>query len=101
MVKTIKHFLTTMKHWLSEVSKHNDKTIKVTENLEMILLNLKIINDHENISGVNVVIDELTKNIKELNDSTKNMVTNGRKELSESFNEIEKYINIKEGEDNE
>ena len=42
MIKTIKQVLTTMQYWLSEVSKHNDKTIKITDNLKLALLNLKV-----------------------------------------------------------
>ena len=94
---------TELQHWLSEVSKHNDKTIKITEDLRMALLNLKIVQAHlgDEAKPIQPIADLIEKAIIDLHDSTKNMVTNGRKELRESFNEIEKYINIKEGEDNE
>ena len=103
MLKTIKHFLTTMKLWLSEVSKHNDKTIKITDNLKLALLNLKVEQAHLGELGrtIQPIADLIETAIVELHDSTKNMVTNGRKELRESFSEIEKYINNKEGENNE
>lgn len=98
MIKTIKHYLTTMKHWLLEVSKHNDKTVKITENLKLALLNLKVEQAHLGELGKTIkpIADLIESTIKELHDSTKNMVTNGRKDLRESFSEIEKYINENE-----
>ena len=98
MIKTIKQVLTTMQYWLSEVSKHNDKTIKITDNLKLALLNLKVEQAHLGEAGkpIQPIADLIEKTILELHDSTKNMVTNGRKDLRESFKEIEKYINEKE-----
>ena len=94
---------TELQHWLSEVSKHNDKTIKITEDLRMALLNLKIVQAHlgDEAKPIQPIADLIEKAIIDLHDSTKNMVTNGRKELRESFSEIEKYINEKEGKNNE
>ena len=99
----IKQTIKTMKYWLSEVSKHNDKTIKITDNLKLALLNLKVEQAHLGEAGrtIQPIADLIETAIVELHDSTKNMVTNGRKELRESFSEIEKYINNKEGENNE
>ena len=99
----IKQTIKTMKYWLSEVSKHNDKTIKITDNLKLALLNLKVEQAHLGELGrtIQPIADLIETAIVELHDSTKNMVTNGRKELRESFSEIEKYINNKEGEENE
>ena len=98
MIKTIKQYLSTMQYWLSEVSKHNDKTIKITEDLRMALLNLKIVQAHlgDEAKPIQPIADLIEKAIIDLHDSTKNIVTNGRKELRESFSEIEKYINEKE-----
>ena len=98
MLKTIKQYLSTMQYWLSEVSKHNDKTIKITEDLRMALLNLKIVQAHlgDEAKPIQPIADLIEKAIIDLHDSTKNIVTNGRKELRESFSEIEKYINEKE-----
>ena len=98
MIKTINQTLTTMQHWLSEVSKHNDKTVKVTEDLRIALLNLKIEQSHLGELGrtIKPIADLIEKTINELHDSTQNMVTNGRKDLRESFAEIEKYISGKE-----
>ena len=100
MIKNIKQYLTTMKQWLSEVSKHNDKTKKVTEDLRIALLNLKIEQSHLGELGKTIkpIADLIESTINELHDSTENMVNNGRKELKESYDEIEKYINSKEGE---
>lgn len=100
MIKTIKQYLQTMKYWLSEVSKHNDKTVKITEDLRIALLNLKIEQSHLGELGrtIKPIADLIEKTINELHDSTENMVNNGRKELRESYNELEKYINKKEGE---
>jgi len=94
MIKNIKQYLTTMKQWLSEVSKHNDKTKKVTEDLRIALLNLKIEQSHLGELGKTIkpIADLIENTINELHDSTENMVNTGRKELRESFNEIEKYI---------
>ena len=102
MLKTIKQYLQTMKYWLSEVSKHNDKTVKITNNLKLALLNLKVEQAHLGEAGrtIQPIADLIETAIVELHDSTQNMVTHGRKELRESFNEIEKYINSKEGEEN-
>ena len=99
----IKQTIKTMQHWLSEVSKHNDKTIKITDNLKLALLNLKVEQAHLGEVGKTIqpIADLIETAIVELHDSTQNMVTHGRKELRESFNEIEKYINNKEGENNE
>ena len=98
MIKAIKQVLTTMQYWLSEVSKHNDKTIKITEDLRMALLNLKIVQAHlgDEAKPIQPIADLIEKAIIDLHDSTKNIVTNGRKELRESFSEIEKHINEKE-----
>lgn len=100
MIKTIKQYLQTMKYWLSEISNHNDKTVKVTEDLRMALINLEIEEAHlKGIpNGIRPIANLIEKTINELNNSTKNMVTNGRKELRESYDEIEQYIESKEGE---
>jgi len=97
MIKTIKQYLEIMKYWLSEVSKHNDKTVKVTANLRMALINLKIEEGHlDGIpNGIRPIADLIERTINELHDSTQNMVTNGRKELRESYNAIEKYVDEK------
>ena len=99
----IKQTIKTMQHWLSEVSKHNDKTIKITDNLKLALLNLKVEQAHLGEAGKTIqpIADLIESTINELHDSTQNMVTHGRKELRESFNEIEKYIEEVEGENNE
>ena len=94
----IKQTIKTTKYWLSEVSKHNDKTVKITDNLKLALLNLKVEQAHLGELGrtIQPIADLIESTINELHDSTQNMVTHGRKELRESFNEIEKYINEKE-----
>lgn len=99
MNKSIKHHLGIIKYWLDKISNHNNKTKDITENLEMALLNLKIQQAHlgDEARGILPIADLIEKSIKELHDSTKELVSNGRKELRESYNEIEKYINIKEG----
>jgi len=97
MIQNIKQYLETMKYWLSEVSRHNDKTVKVTENLRMALINLKIEEGHleGTPNGIRPIADLIERTINELHDSTQNMVTKGRKELKESYNEIEKYVDEK------
>jgi hypothetical protein len=87
-----------MKHWLLEISKHNDNTIKVTEDLRIALINLKIEQAHlgDTSNGIKPIADLIEKSITELNKSTKNMVTNGRKALRESYAEIEQYIEEKD-----
>jgi hypothetical protein len=99
MLKTIKQYLEIMKYWLGEISKHNDKTIKVTEDLRIALINLKIEEAHlTGISnGIRPIADLIERSINELHDSTENMVTNGRKALRESYAEVEKYIDEREG----
>jgi hypothetical protein len=97
MTKTIKQYLQTMKHWLDKISKHNDKTKKVTEDLRIALLNLKIQQAHlgEEAKGIQPIADLIENTIEELHDSTQELVNAGRKELKESYSEIEKYINCK------
>jgi len=103
MVKNIRECLRTMKYWLAEISKHNDKTTRVTEDLRIALLNLKIEQAHLGELGrtIKPIADLIEHTINELHDSTEIMVTNGRKALRESYSEIEQYIEIKEGELNE
>ena len=98
MIKTIKQVLTTMKYWLSEISKHNDKTTKVTEDLRIALLNLKIIQAQlgEQARPIQPIADLIEKSINGLHDNTQELVNSGRKDLRESYSEIEKYINEKE-----
>jgi N-methylhydantoinase B/oxoprolinase/acetone carboxylase alpha subunit len=90
----IKQPLETVKYWLGEISKHNDKTIKVTENLRIALINLKIEEAHLSgtQNGIRPIADLIERSINELHDSTKNIVTNGRKALRSSFSEVEIYI---------
>lgn len=100
MIKNIKEHLSTMKYWLAEISKHNDKTTKVTENLRMALLNLKIQQSQlgDEARGIKPIADLIEQIINDLHDSTQELVNTGRKELRESYTEIEKYIDSKEGE---
>lgn len=95
MLKTIKQYLQTIKYWLGEISKHNDNTRKVTEDLRIALLNLKIEQSHLGELGrtIKSIADMIESTINELHDSTEKLVNAGRKELTESYNEIEKYIN--------
>lgn len=94
----IKQHLQTIKYWLGEISKHNDNAIKVTENLRIALINLKIEQAHlgETANGIKPIADLIEISINELHDGTKNMVTNGRKALRESYAEVEVYIDNKE-----
>lgn len=98
MIKSIKKYLTTMKYWIDKISKHNDKTTKITEDLQMALLNLKIQKAHlgGEAKGIEPIADMIERSINELHDSTKELVNAGRTELRESYNEIKKYINEKE-----
>jgi cell division protein FtsL len=94
----VKQHLQIVKHWLDKISIHNDKTKKVTENLEIALLNLKIQQAHlgDKARGIEPIADLIEKIIEELHNSTKELINTGRKELRESYIEIEKYINEKE-----
>lgn len=94
MIKNIKQHLTKMKYWLYQVSEHNDKTIKITASLRMALFNLKIQQAHlgDNAKAIAPIAVLLEKTIKELHDNTENLVSSGRKELRESYDGIEKYI---------
>lgn len=98
MIKTIKQYLESLKYWLDKISVHNNKTTKITENLQMALLNLKIQQAHlgDEAKGILPIADLIEKSIAELHDSTKELVSSGRTDLRESYSEIEKYINEKE-----
>lgn len=98
MIKTIKHWLQTLKHWLDKISAHNTNTTKVTEDLRIALLNLKILQAQlgEQAKPIQPIADMIERSIQGLHDSTKELVSSGRKELRESYNELEKYINEKE-----
>lgn len=98
MIKTIKQYLQTMKHWLDKISAHNNNTTKVTEDLRIALLNLKIIQAQlgEQAKPIQPIADLIEKSINGLHDNTQELVNSGRKELRESYGEIEKYINEKE-----
>lgn len=98
MIKTIKQYLESLKYWLDKISDHNNNTTKITENLQMALLNLKIQQAHlgDDAKSIQPIADLIEKSIKELHDSTKELVSSGRTDLRESYSEIEKYINEKE-----
>jgi len=100
MIKTIKQYLQILKYWLDKISAHNTKTTKVTEDLRLALLNLKIEQAHLGDLGrtIKPIADLIEQTINELHDSTQELVKAGRKDLRESYSEIEKYIDIKEGE---
>jgi hypothetical protein len=87
-----------MKFWLDKISVHNNNTTKVTEDLRMALLNLKIIQAQlgEQTKPIQPIADLIEKSIKGLHDNTEELIKAGRKELRESYAEIEKYINEKE-----
>lgn len=98
MIKSIKQYLQTLKFWLDKISTHNNNTKKVTEDLRIALLNLKIIQAQlgEQAKPIQPIADLIEKSIKGLHDSTEELINSGRKELRESYNEIEKYIDGKE-----
>lgn len=80
-------------YWLGEISKTNDLSLKITDDLRMILLNLKIVTAWlDKTVGIYPVIDDLERIIISSHDSTKEMVTKGRKELHESWGEIKEEL---------
>lgn len=99
MIKTIKQYLETLKYWLDKISTHNNNTKTVTEDLRIALLNLKIIQAQlgEQARPIQPIADLIEKSINGLHDNTQQLINLGRKELRESYSEIEKYINEKEG----
>jgi hypothetical protein len=77
---------------LKKVSENNDHTIKQTENLKIILLNLKIQSAHVNQpNGISPIASELRKIIGELNDKTKKTVMDSRNILEKSLYTIQNY----------
>lgn len=93
--------LETMERLLKEISRVNDETIKGTENLRLALLNLKIEDARikEN-TGITPISNKIEDVINILHNNTKDLVTEGRKDLREAFKDIENYINEKEDADN-
>lgn len=85
----------TANKWLDEVSINNNHELDQTKKLNIILLNLKIVCADKR--EVTPIADELAKIINELHTSTKNLVTTGREELRQAFEEIKEYIEEKEG----
>lgn len=90
MNKNIIESIENIDKWLNEVSKNNNHEIDQTKNLNMILLNLKIVCAGN--KAVTPIADELAKIIKEMHDSTNILVTQGRKELREAFQNIKEYV---------
>ena len=102
MDKSINESIKKVKEIHAEISKVNDLTIKETENLRIILLNLKIENARNTTNnGITPIAEQLEKVINNLHNNVRDLVTEGRKELRQAFRKIEEYIVEKEGLDNE
>lgn len=87
--KTLKEHLETVEYWLNRISLSNDMVIKSTDDLRMILLNLKIVSAYiDKTVGVDPVIDNLEKHVMQGHDAMKELITTGRNELRESFKAI-------------
>lgn len=94
MKDTIKHDVERVDFWLNEISKNNDMVVKTTEDLRIILLNLKIVGAWiDKTIGLNPVIDSLERLIKQQHDSIQDMVKNGRTELRASWTDIKEELN--------
>lgn len=89
----IKEVLESTKNILKIISETNDTVIKTTEDLRIVLLNLKIENAHikEN-TGIVPISNELEKIIKQLHSNVENVVKNYRKELQDNFKIIENRL---------
>ena len=91
----IKQTHKTMGKWLHEVSQNNDHELDKTKELNIILLNLRIVCADK--PEVKPIADRLANIIAEMHKSTQNMITAGREELRQAFKEFGEYIEEMEG----
>lgn len=93
MNKDIKRDIEKVDFWLGKISLSNDGIIKTTEDLRIILLNLKIVSAYiDKTVGIQPVIDQLEKIVSRGHDDIKELVDTGRVELRESWQEIKKEL---------
>jgi hypothetical protein len=93
--KAISNDINTVKELHKEIARVNDLVIKETENLRMALLNLKIEDARISEStGIVPISDQIERVINNLHDNVDKLVKQGRKDLRESFSNIEEYVNI-------
>lgn len=98
MDKEVIKSIETIEKWLNEISKTNDANINQTDELNIVLINLKIEDAHikEN-TGIIPIADRIESIIKNVHDNTDMLVKVGRTELREAFKTIKEYILEKEG----
>ena len=94
-MRDIKQTHQTMGKWLHEVSQNNDHELDKTKELNIILLNLRIVCADK--PEVKPIADRLANIIAEMHKSTQNMITTGREELRQAFKEFGEYIEEMEG----
>ena len=94
-MRDIKQTHQTMGKWLYEVSENNDHELDKTKELNIILLNLRIVCADK--PEVKPIADRLANIIAEMHKSTQNMITTGREELRQAFKEFGEYIEEMEG----
>jgi hypothetical protein len=100
--KNIIEALERIEYWLNEISKTNNANINQTDELNIVLINLKIEDAHikEN-TGITPIADKIESVIKNVHDNTDNLVKVGRTELRQAFKIVKKYILEKENVENE
>lgn len=78
---------------VGEIKKTDDEIIKVSNNLKIILLNLKIENSRiKQNTGIDPIVSALSNNVRIIEDSVKNLVSSNREKLVSSLEILSKYI---------
>jgi len=98
MSKNIIKSLDTMENWLKRISETNDSNVDQTDNLNIVLVNLKLedarIKDN---TGIVPIAQEIEKVIHNIHDNTDELRKTGRTELRAAFKDIKEYIEQAEG----
>lgn len=78
--------LTVVNNVFNFVKQNNNENIKTAKKLEIVLLNLKIMEAHiGGHTGMRPIIDELEKNIREIDQSVSNLVSQNRDTLEQAL----------------
>jgi hypothetical protein len=79
---------------VEKIRDSNNNVIKSTSDLEIVLLNLRIVNAHikEN-TGIEPIIDFLEKTIHSINGNIKTLVSENRSQLNNAIDQLRKESN--------
>lgn len=93
MAKTPKENLEIIEKWLGEISKTNDANVSQTDNLNIVLVNLKLEDARiKDDTGIIPIAEEIERVIKNIHDNTDDLKKTGRAELRQAFREIKEFV---------